>query len=371
MAELHLAENLVALRKERKITQDRLAEFIGVSKASVSKWETGQSFPDIVTLPKLAAYFNRSIDELIGYEAQLDKERIRKIYFELAECFATKPFEEAYEETIRWMKEYYSCYPFLLQIAVLLLNHHMLVQEEKRQKEVLLKIIEVCIRICEYSDDINLCKTAINIEGVVYCILGEPDKALTLVGEEIEPYRNNNDLIVQAFQMKGETKKALQAIQISMYQDILSVLKMGAGYLLNTASAPEKTKEAMKRLQVLIDTFEIESLNPNAAMGVYYQAASILCMQQEYDQAMEMLQHYAHAGNCLKENMTLHGDAFFDQVDSWFEKFDLGTKAVREKKIVLASMWQALETPAFAALGNRADFKILVKEIKQLVEQER
>lgn len=43
--------------KEKGITQEQLADYMGVSKASVSKWETGQSYPDIVILPKMAAYF--------------------------------------------------------------------------------------------------------------------------------------------------------------------------------------------------------------------------------------------------------------------------------------------------------------------------
>ena len=44
-----------------------------VTKASVSKWETGQSYPDILLLPKLATFFNVTVDELIGYEPQLNR----------------------------------------------------------------------------------------------------------------------------------------------------------------------------------------------------------------------------------------------------------------------------------------------------------
>lgn len=64
MKELNLSNILVKKRKEKGITQDQLAAYIGVSKASVSKWETGQSYPDITFLPQLAAYFNMSVDEL-------------------------------------------------------------------------------------------------------------------------------------------------------------------------------------------------------------------------------------------------------------------------------------------------------------------
>ena len=49
-----------------------------VTKASVSKWESGQSYPNILLLPKLATFFNVTVDELIGYEPQLSLEQIKK-----------------------------------------------------------------------------------------------------------------------------------------------------------------------------------------------------------------------------------------------------------------------------------------------------
>jgi Predicted transcriptional regulators len=80
MKEINIAKMLVTKRKEKGITQDEIAAYIGVSKASVSKWETGQSYPDITFLPQLAAYFNISIDELMGYAPQMIKEDIKKLY---------------------------------------------------------------------------------------------------------------------------------------------------------------------------------------------------------------------------------------------------------------------------------------------------
>ena len=52
------------------ITQETLGLQIGVSKSSVSKWEAGRNYPEIGYLPKLAAYFNITIDELMGYSYQ-------------------------------------------------------------------------------------------------------------------------------------------------------------------------------------------------------------------------------------------------------------------------------------------------------------
>ena len=72
---LRLPENLIRLRREKRITQEELAAFVGVTKASVSKWENAQSTPDIFILPQLAAFFDVTVDELLGYEPQLEKKQ--------------------------------------------------------------------------------------------------------------------------------------------------------------------------------------------------------------------------------------------------------------------------------------------------------
>ncbi len=47
MDQVNLPDNLIRLRHEKNITQEQLADFLGVTKASVSKWENRQSMPDI------------------------------------------------------------------------------------------------------------------------------------------------------------------------------------------------------------------------------------------------------------------------------------------------------------------------------------
>ena len=57
MNHVKLAENLAYLRRKKGVTQETVADFLGITKASVSKWETGLSLPDIAQLPKLASYY--------------------------------------------------------------------------------------------------------------------------------------------------------------------------------------------------------------------------------------------------------------------------------------------------------------------------
>ncbi len=63
-----LGKNIAANRKRLGLTQDQLAEQLGVTPQAVSKWENDQSCPDIATLPRLAEIFSISTDELLGRE---------------------------------------------------------------------------------------------------------------------------------------------------------------------------------------------------------------------------------------------------------------------------------------------------------------
>ncbi len=63
-----LGNNISRYRKAKGMTQENLAEKLGVSAQAVSKWENGQSYPDISLLPELAKIFQVSMDDLFSYE---------------------------------------------------------------------------------------------------------------------------------------------------------------------------------------------------------------------------------------------------------------------------------------------------------------
>lgn len=65
---LHLPENLKKYRIIKNLTQEDVAEYLHITPQSVSKWERGESYPDITLLPALANIFETSIDLLIGMD---------------------------------------------------------------------------------------------------------------------------------------------------------------------------------------------------------------------------------------------------------------------------------------------------------------
>lgn len=74
---------LSELRKAKHITQGELAEIVGTSFQTISKWENGITMPDITVLPILAAFFEVSIDELLGIKPlklHLGRDKRRLVY---------------------------------------------------------------------------------------------------------------------------------------------------------------------------------------------------------------------------------------------------------------------------------------------------
>lgn len=65
---MKLGEKLQELRKEKDLSQEKIAELIGVSRQAVSKWENDLSYPDSKNLIKLSEVFNVSMDEKEFYE---------------------------------------------------------------------------------------------------------------------------------------------------------------------------------------------------------------------------------------------------------------------------------------------------------------
>ena len=81
---IYFAEKLKSLRAEKKVSQERLAQYLNVSFQAVSKWETGNTYPDITLLPGIARFFGVTIDDLLCV-AKIDEKRLFNEYSEKAE----------------------------------------------------------------------------------------------------------------------------------------------------------------------------------------------------------------------------------------------------------------------------------------------
>ena len=101
---MNLGNSLFQARKKSGLSQEYVAEKLGVSRQTVSKWETDETVPDIRQSKKMAVLYNVSLDELIDFD--IDIKEIQEII--------DKTSEEI-EEKIDWTNAWGKKYPILLE----------------------------------------------------------------------------------------------------------------------------------------------------------------------------------------------------------------------------------------------------------------
>ena len=371
--QLSIGENITRLRKEKKLKQEDLADFLGVTKASVSKWENKQSYPDILLLPQISSYFGVTIDELIGYEPQLSKEQIERIYNELASSFSEDgAFEKTMEESKELVKKYYSCYPFLFQVAILWLNHITLTTDTSKQIEIMNKILELCEHIVENCSDMILIQNARALQAMTYLQLGQTDEVVQLMKPLIDSknYEGNMDVIlIKAYLMKHDIDKAEYYNQIILYRNLTELIGNSISYLQLYMGEYEKCKETIQRTQVVIDIYHVEELNTNLVLQFYYQCALVYCVNDMKEEAIEILTRFVERSDMfLKEGITFHGDDYFTRLEEWYRESPSGiiTSTPRNEKLVLDSLVEAIQQPVFQGLKDLPQYQLLMKKFNNL-----
>ena len=99
---MNLGNSFFNARKKKGLSQEEVAEKLGVSRQTISKWELGETLPDIYQSKKLANLYNLSLDELIEFD--IDIKEIQE---------AIDKTNEAVSEKIDWTKVWSKKYPVL------------------------------------------------------------------------------------------------------------------------------------------------------------------------------------------------------------------------------------------------------------------
>ena len=196
--QLDLGKRIRELRQRNRITQETLAEALGVTSQAVSRWEASGSYPDMEIVPAIANYFGVSIDELFGY----DNNRESKInqLLDKVESFGIRgrSDDDWVEECLFVLREGLAEFPknerLLLALADTLSEagwrthkEHLYYDEEgfiqhdceyHKKNEYWLEAIKICEYLVGNADDNGIVTKAIMLLVSLYRNLGENDKAV-------------------------------------------------------------------------------------------------------------------------------------------------------------------------------------------------
>ena len=120
-------------RKEKNMTQEEMASYLGVTAPAVNKWENGNACPDIMLLAPIARLLGISTDTLLSYREELTKQEIANISNEIGKRLMKEPYEDVFRSAMQKIQEYPNCGKLAFVLAQILDSYFGI--EDVRGKE--------------------------------------------------------------------------------------------------------------------------------------------------------------------------------------------------------------------------------------------
>lgn len=243
--EIRIGENIKRLRLEKGITQEQLSEILGVSSVAVSKWERGETMPDISLLPKIAFYFQTTIDELLNYDAcsvELEITEFIRKHTEAAEAYQN-------DLCLELSREAYRKYPNDYRVMIIYLWDKIggcADNDDAVIRSVSAELNNLCDRILAGCNDAIIRSDAYTIKGKIMKAVGHTEEALALYQKELPDwFRTAGQKSEQLFS-KDSTEFAAQ-----LRKNIADLLRLALNkkskelWFCTEGTASEKTERAV------------------------------------------------------------------------------------------------------------------------------
>jgi len=309
-------EKVRSLRTERGLTQEKLADFLGVSFQAVSKWERGDTVPDIYMLPSIASFFGVTTDFLLNYDVNREKDitQYEEKYYQLwRECDS--------QALVVLMKEAVARYPSEYRLLVRYLNS--LIWHTEKSNEMSIDIKSEAIAVYErIRDNCTIDSIRIWAKKIIsgfYLKLSSIEGSGVSVSDaeaivnEMPLMQNSRDYLLCSF-YKGEKrdKSSKNAISELLYL-LNNVITVNWVYRLDTP-----LKERIVALESLVAANEIfytdEDFGKNyinmafslASLGCfYYKDGDIERAQQKIQEAITAAEKFDSLNGTLKHTSIL------------------------------------------------------------------
>ncbi len=244
-----IKEKLKELRKKNDITQEQLANHLGISQQSVCKWERGEGYPDITLLPAIALYFGITLDELMG----IDEARISNIVNAyISESHALQNVGEIKKNLELWKKVYKEFpqnelvkYQYMCAMWAYWFDN---IEENPDMPE---EIICIAKNLLDTSNDVGIREGAIQKLCYTYNTLGDKEAAKKYANMAGSYWVAKSELLLGI--LTGE--EAAEQAQWNIYDliDILALNIRGLRY----STCNRTPEENIHHHQICIDLFKL------------------------------------------------------------------------------------------------------------------
>ncbi len=251
--EMTIGTNIKRLRTAKNITQEELSLAMNVTCAAVSKWERGETYPDITLLQPLAYFFGVTLDQLMGYneekiKAEID-EATRQYIKHRNDKTGRDIIVKAYHD---YPNDYYIMYYYMWDIGGNFADNDPAVLLEHKDE-----FLTICEKILDGCTEENLRLGAWNMRAKILHAEGKTDEALEIYKTKFTDwYTTGGQKTEQLF--AKDTSEYYFHVQKNMYELVdFASDKLGRTIFFNTSlSMEEKAERALRYGDLMLKIFE-------------------------------------------------------------------------------------------------------------------
>ena len=370
----HIGQKIKELRKRADLTQDRLADYLGVSPQAVSKWEVGSASPDLALIAPLCRVLGCTSDELLGIEATEDEEEAKELSKELMKLGGPNDLNR-FEEIVALAAQKY---PRNEQISYRIAETEYWTlggmtgksEEERRRKEDAEKRLLALLadgknetwKTYAASQLFHMrMKDGLREEAKVFAEQSGPFRDMHLLGcLEGEEWQNEQQFLVYKslnwlrnyLNMRGDREQHLPSYEAA--EAVVKAIVKDGNYVMY---ARDLSVSAVNQARLLIEA------------GEYGRAVEKLRDQVEYDEQWYRIVRAAaeDPGRFLPYTAPVldrWGEGAGDLIDREDAILPAGWNWWRERAKFLKS------APIYAPLRDREDFKALIAELESGTDSE-
>lgn len=302
---INLANNIRELRKQQGLTQEQLAEALGVTVGAVYKWENARSTPDVTLIMELADMFQVSVDALLGYEVRNnDKEHI---VARLKRYIYEHVLEEALQDAEKALKKYPNSFEIVYYSAELYGVRGIELENAKFLKRALELFQHADLLFVQNTDD-TISPLDIKIQmAQMYTSMGETDKALEILKKN-NFCRMNSDVIGYTLASDcNRIDEALPYLSEALTKCVVEQINVVMGYL-NVFVKKKDFNSALEILKWVLATYpqlkktgEPSFLNKSEALFLAL-SGEVYALQGQNEQAKEYLRQAKQVAAAFDEN---------------------------------------------------------------------
>lgn len=256
---MKLGETIRTRRKELNLTQEQMADQLGVTAPAVHKWEKGISYPDAALLPAVARLLRMDLNSLFSFEQELSPQEISSFGNKVMELIMEQGFEAGYEEALEKLRQYPTCASLWYQTATLLDGAMSLfcVGKAEEEKEKYAGRIEEIYRQAALLGDQQIRSGVDQMLFYKYLDRKEYDKAQELVEEMPKAVPDVRQMKATLAGRRENYGEAIALMEEKLYQslsEVLNALSFLQHYFYREKDA-ENARLCMEKAGVLVEQF--------------------------------------------------------------------------------------------------------------------